>query len=273
MSALIKNKLTLFLLIFLTIIDIFNLLSACSADNSLKFNNILPWTLYYNTQLFGTDESTIHLFSFLIIFPILFSWILIYIKNNSLYNIIITRRKISQLIKENLRLIFIFTLSFKLFLTIIELFIISIFFHPMSFSPTLQFNGNVAFVTFYNNVLFQFFIYTLLTTIGWGILGCFFYSVFLFIKKTFLIVPTALLLDLILTILPTIIPNNNLFICQIMYIPMLSMLQSPGNLTFHGNNPPLSLITTCLISSIFYISLIYLLTRIYINKTETGQLI
>lgn len=255
---------------------------AVSMDYLKMFNNshgkLTPngqeaWNIFYSMQLAGPNNKIWMYFISLILVPTIFSWTYIYMKNSYFENMIITRKPYRQLVLNSLKSIVLKIFLLKVIIIFLELLIISGIFHTVDFSMSTTFNQKIgrSYIVFSNNILMNFIMYILFSTVGWSLWCALFYSVFLFIKKTILILPATLLLDVFLIIIPAVTETKNSVVKILMYLPFIGNLQSPGNITI-GGEPSIPLAIICLFTILFYIVITYILFFYYIKSAQKGRL-
>src|SRR5699024_687938 len=154
------------------------------------------WNILYSRQLAGPNNKGWMYFISLILVPTIFSWTYIYMKNSYLVNMIITRKLYRQLVLNYVKSMDLQIYRLKVIIIFLLLLIISVIFITVYFSMSTTFNEKIgrSYIVFSNNILMNFIMYILFSTVGWSLWCALFYSVFLFIKKTILILPATLLL-------------------------------------------------------------------------------
>lgn len=275
-----RNKMLLSCLSIYLILDIYQAAGVSipylrmfnASHGKLIPNSQEAWNIFYSMQLAGPENKTWMYFLSLVLIPTIFSWAFIYIKNNYMKNMVITRKDYFRIVFETVKSIIFKIIVLKIIIICVDLLTISIVFHPVNFSISETFsNTDLSYILFSKNILFDFILYALFSIIGWCVWCVLFYSIFLFVNKTILILPVALLLDTFLIIVPAMVGVKNPILKLLMYLPFIGNLQSPGNITIGGNTPPMSLTTSCLFSILFYLVIIWFLFRTHIRKAQKGQ--
>ena len=268
---LVKNRYVFGGLALLTLVDAQNQLGAIEANKMLKPSANLAWQLFYNAQLAGGYESIIHFVLFLALFPAIVSWMLIYQKNSNLDSSALTRvNRRNYWAKQGLQL-FVIAAVYRLLLTAMELLIVSVKFGYLDFSLTFK-QSETAFTLFNQNASLQLLIYTVISVLGWGIWALLTYSTCLFVKRTILVIPVALLVSFAGSVLPIVIAQTNIpVLYDFAYALLFGNVQAPGVMTVNGKLRGVTIIYP-LISLIFYAGLSVVAARLYMRKAERGLL-
>lgn len=229
--------------------------------------------IFYGLQLFGNMETPWHLLIFQSLNFLILFWLAIYVKNTAMFSMILTRKSYKQVINATLKKIFFGAFILRISQALIELLLLNFLFAPTKLLSHSDFLINGMPAIFSSNGITNLLLYLILSAIGWGITAMLLFALSLYIKKTTLILPMVLLVNLVLVVLPGML---NLLtagkLSPIFYLIFLPLITSPGEINFGTPTMPYNLLlmytataTLCLIGT-------YILISKWIALSKRGKL-
>lgn len=272
MKKLIKNT-NIYLLIIYFILITWLTFQVININKGLQINGNSPLTYFWEIQFSGPSSSLIIDTISMIIFSVYGSTIYIYIKNNNFFYSVQQRIGYTKFVKYAVVKTFFYATLLSLLTKVYELLLICLVIKKIPSNIALSQELLLGRNPLDDNTIKGYFIFLLLSSIGWGIYSIFILSIGLFVKKMGIYFVLSPIIGTTLILIPGILVPA----LGVSWVPFFSTwfipsLIAPGQLGFavsNGHSPNIYILF--IFSTLIYSTLSFLVMKIWIyNKTKKG---
>lgn len=223
--------------------------------------------LWWEIQFSGVSSSTILDVLQMIVFTTLLTYISIYIKNNQFFTLVHQRTGYSRFLQSTFLKSFCSAFFLSFITHIYGLVLFSILCKQIpSFVKIDDIYINTAFQ---DNTFISWFIFVLLSAIGWGIYAILICSIGLFINKNSVFFVSGAVIGTLLIVVPAMLVANDLlrYLFSIVILPSLII---PGQLHFFQNvGTPPNVWLIFGLSACLYTGVSVLLAQKWVHDTQS----
>lgn len=265
------NKIIIFALLLYLIFITYTTLSVIHSElrPGIKISSdsfIYMFELVQPFSIFGAASGIVAL----LLFPMMGSFVPIFIKNNNELTNVIQRIGYNTFLKRAAKQTFLIGMLFSLITEIYTIILINWNYAPIAFTKnSLYLRQEVN--AFSTDSLVQLLAFLLTSALGWGIFSVLVFACGLYIKKNPIYLVSGAVLGLFLLLLPSFYGTTNYFLYIVANITEVITLTTPGMVNLFSSQAPGGIWLMWILSAAFYSFLATILMIFWKKQQERGK--